>query len=1419
MLLLKSGEVMYKVVSKKVIKSSINTKLLLSIFSTSLLICFLSCKNFLAGSDIQNKLEEEIKYANAESITVTVSPESMLYGHVTTGSPVTVKIGYPFVVNFAVDQAYNFTGWQAYSNFKSLAHKPLSSEYVEFSDDEGKGPGKSLKCSVTIKQKIDNLILIPVCASKPSVLLTEPLISEKNISMTTPIKITFNKKMDLQSILNTDSNGKIIGFKNFKVTYSKSDDEGGADLTGDITDYFDAEKTTLKKNGTQIVIPFKNKTDTSKWLPAASYIFVELGANIASDFTEGSAIMDNPYSWTFSTGSTGDIQGPVITSSSLAVKNQSQEKILETANFKDWQVYENNRFSSDYDSFKVSIEANDELTGESGILRYEVIQRLMYADKGAKLPNGTVLATATQFFNKNGEWNDILGFSKNDFEVTTEIDGDESGVENKVILLDELFTKYSTDGIYQITLTAVDALENYSEVPATYYFVRDTTAPCLKTNESNIAVSGGLLITQGTVNGLYAKTGKEEITFVPKTTIIDEGLFSVKGNSLQTASKTVDWKISFSTSSTEDTHSISSDYFNANSDTGLTLTISDLSTTQTYYPWFYFKDDLGNESAGECLSSQPVYVDATAPVVNLTCNSDNVVITEENNILILYSDSSQKVSISVSDSMSGISAKTLTVDSEADSWKNELTVNLDTPYAFTVTDYAGNSITKTLQVENKTSFGSPEIYNLTVYDTSEGNVESKSIKAYETSSYETWYNTDFYDISSYTNGDVTCEFFIVNKSRNYPNLNSIVSLNFADATIQSYEVVKAQYDSDNDSFSIIYDNSYQEVPITSSDSDWDTTSSLFTFDTKTEDYQSAYCRFNIKLDKNKFTEYIDHNIKIKVSNGINTILYISKKSLIPDYTGPVLTTGTINRTISRIGISGEKHYFKISLQEDGLYNIHDISPKNCIGSNFPSGIVSDQLKMLTTSWEQTTSKTVTKHEEICHLYSKINCSEEFRVPDETNSWYLYPDKIYQAEKDMNVPDNTEIIYYDQLGNETHATVYHTTDTKGPEINVIADVCDGDLDNGSAVYWYSNTENRVVVNIQDFDNDGNEGVGFKKACYYKNESTDKIFFSDNSIILPSDGTYTITAWDNFDNETSVTFTVSVDTTAPTCTFTAVAPYVEYSLYDKNNTKSSEINGLVDSDGNAAPWGYLITNKQYVKNSNLRNPDWCRDDISICFKVYEQGTGLAEDGITFVTQSEERVFTYTKDPSDTQTEFPLNGLKCSNRYFAFTDIGCDSHGLNIVVKDRLGNTTTTFVSPLNIDNTKPHFSSITSTNSTVRFQVHESNPNIYYVYTGSTNVSSINVSFTWKDNTGGIGLYVEGFLYSTNYNPMNNLTKFLNNSNSYTNGQTFTLSGTTLSTGKNYYFLAEDQMGNYNYLCLCVRTAVAPEGAAISVSISE
>ena len=191
---------------------------IISILFTGILFAFTSCENFLKGAEIRKQIEADIAYANAPDITVTVSPQNNAQGQVTTGTRVTVKIGYPFTVNFVVDEAYNFGGWAAYQNFTSITDTPLSDEYVEFSDEDGKGPGKSSKCTVTIKQHIDNLWIVPVCGSKPSVIVTEPLSAEKDISITTPIKITFNKKMDLSSIQEKDEDGKVIGFKNFKVT-------------------------------------------------------------------------------------------------------------------------------------------------------------------------------------------------------------------------------------------------------------------------------------------------------------------------------------------------------------------------------------------------------------------------------------------------------------------------------------------------------------------------------------------------------------------------------------------------------------------------------------------------------------------------------------------------------------------------------------------------------------------------------------------------------------------------------------------------------------------------------------------------------------------------------------------------------------------------------------------------------------------------------------------------------------------------------------------------------------------------------------------------------------------------------------------------------------------------------------------------
>ena len=95
----------------------------------SLSFMAISCENFMEGSEFIAQLAQNIEYSRAESVTVIVNPVSLLHGQVTSGSPVTAKVGYPFTINFIVDDAYNFDGWVAYSNFTSISDTPVSSDF------------------------------------------------------------------------------------------------------------------------------------------------------------------------------------------------------------------------------------------------------------------------------------------------------------------------------------------------------------------------------------------------------------------------------------------------------------------------------------------------------------------------------------------------------------------------------------------------------------------------------------------------------------------------------------------------------------------------------------------------------------------------------------------------------------------------------------------------------------------------------------------------------------------------------------------------------------------------------------------------------------------------------------------------------------------------------------------------------------------------------------------------------------------------------------------------------------------------------------------------------------------------------------------------------------------------------------------
>ncbi|MBR4449299.1 MAG: hypothetical protein IKS30_03770, partial [Treponema sp.] len=143
-------------------KKSINSILLTS------MACFLfitGCENFLDNRNVKNQLEDEINYANAESVSVTVAPVDTSHGQV-SDSITSVKLGYPCEISFEKESEDNFIfdRWAAYIYYGTENQQELSDAYAVFSN-----PVDPKKCTVTFLKSIEtNVRIVPVCHAWPT---------------------------------------------------------------------------------------------------------------------------------------------------------------------------------------------------------------------------------------------------------------------------------------------------------------------------------------------------------------------------------------------------------------------------------------------------------------------------------------------------------------------------------------------------------------------------------------------------------------------------------------------------------------------------------------------------------------------------------------------------------------------------------------------------------------------------------------------------------------------------------------------------------------------------------------------------------------------------------------------------------------------------------------------------------------------------------------------------------------------------------------------------------------------------------------------------------------------------------------------------------------------------------------------------
>lgn len=467
-------------------------KFFLPLLAILLPAVFISCENFLSSNtEFREKISEEVKISTASSVNVVVLPKAGT-GEVSK-SAIEAKVGVPFMVQFFADENAEFLRWTAFSEYDETKtmDDQLGTTVVQYknADNTNETGASFVKVEVTILKDIGQVTLVPWCGARPRVTTTEPVNYSTNVVRTTPIKIRFSKAID-ESCISTKENPEI--YKNYFELYQR-DTANSDEKFIDLSKYFDAP---VIKNEKEIWFNCKEKTDESKWLKAGSVIrFVVKGSLKDADGVR----FDDTTSIEFTLGAKGDGTGPIIAISEF--KNGTND-IHQTV-FGNWEprsgaaagVYyaDTDCRVSGSGSFSMKVKGDDSTTGDTGLMGFSVIQRLVYVPKGAYLPGTDDEKAASDmipFDEGKTKWNYLSGILESDFKKETIFEYKSENTDfEKTFEIDEGFKTTSgktVDGIYMFEVTALDGNSNYASNPCYYYVVRDTTAPDGKENAAKV---------------------------------------------------------------------------------------------------------------------------------------------------------------------------------------------------------------------------------------------------------------------------------------------------------------------------------------------------------------------------------------------------------------------------------------------------------------------------------------------------------------------------------------------------------------------------------------------------------------------------------------------------------------------------------------------------------------------------------------------------------------------------------------------------------------------------------------------------------------------------------------------------------------------------------------------------------------------
>ncbi|MDO4505469.1 MAG: hypothetical protein Q4B64_00815 [Spirochaetales bacterium] len=420
---------------------------------------FCGCDNFMEGTDLRNRIAEEIELANAPLVNVHF--EEGKGGNIDPRGKKEIQIKHNYALSYLRDEEYQFTQWQVFLNGKLLTDN--ESDYVQFEDKW------DTTTQVKILQNVSGLKIKPLCYERPVVLSRTPVETSGGSYRDARVIVNFSQPMDESSIYynsaaevpDHDSNGllevtvngerKIYGYKKNGVLYFKNIEIINLNTQENLLSHYE---NPVFETPTRLSISAVRNNEP----PKGVQILVTVSKNMCAKGSK--AILKTSEVWNYFCNNNTDKDGPVVSSIKMYNKkfNANTFSELEVPTISGNTVLAEdvqNIYLND-NSIRMNINITDSGSGvNSGTMKYrriydEKYKKLNTADEEIECP-----LILTFPINKNNAY--VYKTDAEPFEFK--------------------FDHNDPDGIYEVYFEFRDVNGNSSNSEEKFYVLKDNTAP------------------------------------------------------------------------------------------------------------------------------------------------------------------------------------------------------------------------------------------------------------------------------------------------------------------------------------------------------------------------------------------------------------------------------------------------------------------------------------------------------------------------------------------------------------------------------------------------------------------------------------------------------------------------------------------------------------------------------------------------------------------------------------------------------------------------------------------------------------------------------------------------------------------------------------------------------------------------------